>query len=282
MNGKICLVTGATAGIGLITSRVLAEKGATVIAVGRNKEKSDTLVTNIKNLTRNPNVEYILADLSSQKDIHNLVVEFTNRYERLDVLVNNAGAIFNKRLMTVDGLEMTFALNHLNYFLLTNLLLDAIKATSPSRIINVSSDAYKGMKIDFDDIQGEKKYSFMKAYGQSKLANILFTYELARRLDGSGVTVNALHPGFVATNFGTNMSGILNFFIRVAHLFAISPEKGAETMIYLATSSEVENVSGKYFYKKKEIQTSPESYDENTAKKLWQISSDLTNSSATK
>jgi NAD(P)-dependent dehydrogenase (short-subunit alcohol dehydrogenase family) len=211
-----------------------------------------------------------------QKEIRKLADDFKSKFKRLDILVNNAGAVFNKRFETVDGLEMTFALNHLSYFLLTNLLLDTIKASVPSRIINVSSDAHKGAKINFDDLQGKTKYGTMRAYGQSKLANILFTYELARKLEGSGVTSNVLHPGFVASSFGSNMTGVFRLVLRFLHLFALSPEKGAETSIYLATSPNVANTTGKYFVKKKEVRTSAESYDEKVAEKLWKVSEELT------
>ena len=277
LKGKVCMVTGATAGIGIVTAKALAQQGATVIVAGRNKEKSVSTVDQIRKETGNHDVEYILADLSVQKEVRKLSDDFKSKFKRLDILVNNAGAVFDKRFETADGLEMTFALNHLSYFLLTDLLLDTIKASVPSRIINVSSDAHKGAKINFDDIQGKKKYGAMRAYGQSKLANILFTYELARKLEGSGVTSNALHPGFVASSFGSNMSGAFRLLIRFFQLFALSSEKGAETSIYLATSLDVANTTGKYFVKKKEVSTSVVSYDNKVAEKLWKVSEELTN-----
>lgn len=276
MNGKICMVTGATGGIGAVTAQALATQGATVVVVGRSKEKSVATVARIKERTGSPTVEFMLADLSVQNEVRQLAEQFRSRYRHLDVLVNNAGAIFRKRQETVDGIEMTFALNHLSYFLLTNLLLNTIKASAPSRIINVSSESQRRAKMNFDDIQGRKKYSAMNAYGQSKLANVLFTYELARRLEGSGVTVNTLHPGFVATNLGENMEGIFGLFVRLLHLFAISSEQGAQTSIYLATSPEVEDVTGQYFEKQKAVQSSKISYDKAVAKKLWQVSTELT------
>ena len=276
LKGKVCMVTGATAGIGIVTAKALAQQGATVIVAGRNKEKSVSTVDQIRKETENHDVEYILADLSVQKEVRKLADDFKSKFKRLDILVNNAGAVFDKRFETADGLEMTFALNHLSYFLLTDLLLDTIKASVPSRIINVSSDAHKGAKINFDDIQGKKKYGVMYAYGQSKLANILFTYELARKLEGSGVTSNALHPGFVASSFGSNMSGAFRLILRFLQLFAMSSEKGAETSIYLATSPDVANINGKYFIKKKEVRTSVESYDKNVGEKLWKVSEELT------
>ncbi|MDP6641325.1 MAG: SDR family oxidoreductase [Nitrososphaerales archaeon] len=276
LKGKVCMVTGATAGIGIVTAKALAQQGATVIVAGRNKEKSVSTVDQIRKETGNHDVEYILADLSVQKEVRKLSDDFKSKFKRLDILVNNAGAVFDKRFETADGLEMTFALNHLSYFLLTDLLLDTIKASVPSRIINVSSDAHKGAKINFDDIQGKKKYGAMRAYGQSKLANILFTYELARKLEGSGVTSNALHPGFVASSFGSNMRGAFRLILRFLQLFAMSSEKGAETSIYLATSPDVANINGKYFVKKKEVRTSVESYDKNVGEKLWEVSEELT------
>ena len=276
LKGKVCMVTGATAGIGIVTAKALAQQGATVIVAGRNKEKSVSTVDQIRKETGNHDVEYILADLSVQKEVRKLSDDFKSKFKRLDILVNNAGAVFDKRFETADGLEMTFALNHLSYFLLTDLLLDTIKASVPSRIINVSSDAHKGAKINFDDIQGKKKYGAMRAYGQSKLANILFTYELARKLEGSGVTSNALHPGFVASSFGSNMRGAFRLILRFLQLFAMSSENGAETSIYLATSPDVANINGKYFVKKKEVRTSVESYDKNVGEKLWEVSEELT------
>ena len=277
LKGKVCMVTGATAGIGIVTAKALAQQGATVIVAGRNKEKSVSTVDQIRKETENHDVEYILADLSVQKEVRKLADDFKSKFKRLDILVNNAGAVFDKRFETADGLEMTFALNHLSYFLLTDLLLDTIKASVPSRIINVSSDAHKGAKINFDDIQGKKKYGAMRAYGQSKLANILFTYELARKLEGSGVTSNALHPGFVASSFGSNMRGAFRLILRFLQLFAMSSENGAETSIYLATSPNVANINGKYFVKKKEVRTSVKSYDKNIGEKLWKVSEELTN-----
>ncbi len=275
LNGKVCLVTGATNGIGEVAARELAGQGAEVTMVGRSEKRCFDTAARIREATGNQQVECLVADLSVQKEVHRLAEEFKSRHKRLDILVNNAGAIFDKRQETVDGLEMTFALNHMNYFLLTNLLLDMIKASAPSRIINTSSAAHLGAKIDFDNLQGKKKYGLMKAYGQSKLANVLFTYELARRLDGSGVVVNALHPGFVKSGFGKNMGGLFGFFTGLVYLFGISPEKGAKTIVYLASSPEVKNVTGKYFVKEKAVPSSNASYDQDVAKRLWDVSAKL-------
>ena len=208
MQGKICLITGGTNGIGKSTAQALAQMGATVVIVGRNAPKTAQVVEEIRAASGNNNVDSLLADLSSQQEVRRLADEFKSKYSHLHVLLNNAGGVFMQRQLSVDGIEMTFALNHLAYFLLTNLLLDTIKASAPARIINVSSDAHTSGKIEFDNLQGERRYS-PGAYGNSKLANILFTMELARRLEGTGVTVNALHPGFVATGFAKNNGQII-------------------------------------------------------------------------
>jgi len=276
IKGRICLITGATSGIGKVTARELARKGARLVIVSRNQLKCENTVASIRDDTGNKNIEYMVADLSSQDQIRQLARGFLDLYDHLDILINNAGAIFLSRDVSVDGIEMTWALNHLNYFLLTNLLLDALKASDSARIINVASTAHRGAKINFDDLQGEHHFYGMQAYSQSKLANILFTYELARRLEGTQVTANALHPGFVASNFAKNNGGLVRLGMGVAQLFAIRPEKGAETSIYLASSPEVEGVSGRYFVKKQAVRSDPASYNEETAQKLWQVSEEMT------
>ncbi|CAN5866648.1 SDR family oxidoreductase [soil metagenome] len=277
VSGKVCLVTGPTSGIGEVTARELAKLGATVIVLGRSREKAEATVEEIKTASGNGAVEYLLADLSSQKEIRNLPREFKARHDRLDVLVNNAGTVFAEYGETVDGVERTFTVNHLNYFLLTNLLLDTLKASAPSRIVNVASGAHQGAELDFDDLGTKRNYGFMKAYGRSKLANVMFTYELARRLEGTRVTVNALHPGSVATSIGTNNKV---WYVRPAlalfRLFSTTPEKGAETSVYLASSPEVEDVTGQYFVNKKPVASSKASYGEETAKRLWRVSEELT------
>jgi retinol dehydrogenase 12 len=279
LSGKICLVTGATSGIGEVTARRLAGMGATVTIVGRSAERAAATATRIKAAT-GATVEILIADLSSQADIRRMANEFLAQHSRLDVLVNNAGAVFLRRLESLDGVEMTWALNHMSYFLLTNLLLDALRAGARSRIVNVASDAHSGARINFDDPQLKANYNGWRAYGQSKLANILFTLELARRLDGTGVTANALHPGFVASNFGKNnrLFGILiGLAQRVA---AISPESGAETSVYLASSPEVAGVSGRYFDKCRAVAPSAEAQDRAAATRLWQISEALVSATA--
>ncbi len=272
MHGKVCIVTGAASGIGAMTAQALAQQGAAVILVGRDSEKGAVTVNRIKRQTGNPAVEFMRADLSAQKEIRRLAQQFRSHYQHLDVLVNNAGAIFARRQETVDGIEMTFALNYLSYFLLTNLLLDTIEASVPARIINVASRSHARAQIDFDDLQSRSGYRGLQAYAHSKLAIVLFTYELARRLEGTGVTVNALHPGVVATNFGMNESGILGLVMRLFRFAFISPEQGAQTSIYLATSPEVEGVTGKYFVKCEAVPSSPASYDAATASRLWRVS----------
>jgi len=282
MNGKICMVTGATSSIGEVTARELARLGATVIVVGRNPERSVATVNMIKQQTGNPNVDFMLADLSSQKEIRQLAQQFQNRYQRLHVLVNNAGAVFTSRQESVDGIEMTFALNHLGYFLLTNLLLDILRASTPSRIINVSADVqhHKVTRIDFDDLQSRRKYRFWKVYMQTKLANWLFTYELAQRLKNTSVTVNALHPGVLSSNLGMNNRGILGLIWRlIKPLFNVvltSPEKGAQTIIYLATSPNVEGITGELFMEQKAIESYKAFCNKDAASQLWQVSTELT------
>ena len=221
-------------------------------------------------------MDSLLADLSSQQEVRRLASDFKRKYPQLHVLLNNAGGTFTTRQLSVDGIEMTFALNHLAYFLLTNLLLDTLKASAPARIINVSSDAHSGGKIDFDNLQGERSYSSFGPYGNSKLANILFTTELARRLEGTGVTVNALHPGFTSTGFGKNNPGFLMKIMgAVVPLIARSPEKGAETSIYLASSPEVQSITGKYFVDCKVTQPAPQAADSAVARKLWDVSAEM-------
>lgn len=278
LQGKVVLVTGATAGIGEIAARELARMGARVVIVGRSPQKCEATVASIRQETGNADVHSLVADLSSTAEVRRLADEFLARYDRLDVLVNNAGALFSTRTETVDEFERTFALNHLAYFLLTNLLLDRLKASAPSRIVNVASDAHRvaSRGLNFDDLQAKNRYRAFRAYGASKLANILFTRELARRLEGTSVTVNCLHPGFVATNF-TSGNGALGWvFRRMASLFAISPEKGAQTSIYLASSPDVSTVTGAYFAKCRQKTPHSAARDDQAALRLWQVSEQLT------
>jgi NAD(P)-dependent dehydrogenase (short-subunit alcohol dehydrogenase family) len=225
---------------------------------------------------KDEDVFLMTADLASLDSVRKLAADFLQTKQALHVLVNNAGVILGKRTVTKDGLEATFEVDYLSHFLLTNLLLETMKTNAPSRIINVSSDAHTGGHIDFEDLQEEKSYSAMRSYSQSKLAQVLFTYELARRLQGTGVTANCVHPGVVATNWGTRSAGLLGIGVRLAHPFMMRPEKGADTVVYLASSPDVADVTGKYFTKRKAIPSSKESTDEAAAKRLWQVSLGLT------
>lgn len=274
---KTALVTGATSGIGKATAEALARQGMTVVLVARDAEKGRAVLEEIRSKSGNPNLDVLLADLSSQAAIRRLAEEFQRKYSKLHVLVNNAGGVFSARKLTVDGLEYTFAFNHLAYFLLTNLLLDTLRASAPARIVNVSSGAQGMGKINFADLQGEQRYSVQAAYSQSKLANVLFTYALARRLEGTGVTANVLHPGVVRTNFGRVETPLLwRVLFPLIDPFMLTPEKGAETAVYLATSPEVEGVSGKYFAKQKAVRSHSISYDQAVQERLWEVSAQLT------
>jgi len=276
---KTCLITGATSGIGKAAARGIAARGFTTVLVGRDRRKSERVCRKIRKQTGNPDVSYLLADLSSQKEIHRLADAFKAVHGRLDILVNNAGARILERKITVDGIEMTFALNHLAYFLLTSLLLDLLKAAGNSRIINIASGAHSSACIDFDDLQCKRAFDGKQAYNQSKLANLMYTYELARRLSGTGITVNAVSPGNVLSNFSKNNGWISWGKHVLAHILArnlIGPKRAAETILYLAASPEVAGITGKYFFQKKEIESSPASYDRESAKRLWEISDRMT------
>jgi NAD(P)-dependent dehydrogenase (short-subunit alcohol dehydrogenase family) len=275
MAGKLCLTTGGSRGIGRVAAAELAAMGATVVIVARDAERGADTVAEIEHKTGH-SAGLLLADLSSLEEIRKVAREYRERYDRLDVLINNAGAVFSQRAVTVDGFERTFALNHLAYFLLTNLLLDLLRTDAPSRIVNVSSTAHQGAVLDFDDLQSERKYSGFRAYGRSKLANILFTHELARRLEGTEVTANCLHPGVVATGFNKNNGILMRLGMTIARPFLISPEKGAETIVYLASSPAVEGVTGEYFVNCTATSSSPASYDEEAARRLWEVSARLT------
>jgi NAD(P)-dependent dehydrogenase (short-subunit alcohol dehydrogenase family) len=276
MSGKICLVTGGTSGIGKVTASELARRGAEVVITARNQSKLNHSLEEITKLSGSESVSGLLADLTSQQAVRSLAESFLKQYPRLDVLINNAGAVYLRRTLSADGIEMTFAGNHLAPFLLTHLLLETLKTSAPARIINVSSNAHEGQMLDFNDLENRNNYQFMRAYGQSKLANILFTYELDRRLAGTGIAVNALHPGFVATNMGANNGWFVRLFLPLTRLWAISVEQGAETSIFLATSQQVDGVSGKYFYQKRAVPSSKYSYDQKVWQRLWEISAAMT------
>jgi retinol dehydrogenase 12 len=275
LRGKVCLLTGATRGIGRAAANALARTGLTLVLVGRDRPRVEDTVREVRAATGQGNVEGLVADLSLRGEVRRLASEVRARYPRLDVLVNNAGAIFTRREETSEGTEKTLALNHLAYFLLTLELLDLLKASAPSRVVNVASEAHRGTRLDFDDLESKKDYSGLRVYGQSKLMNILFTAELARRLAGTGVTVNSLHPGVVATGFGQNTPGLFKSLVRLAAPFLTTPEKGAKTLVYLATSPEVEGVTGKYFTKSREERPSPRARDLEMAGKLWEASERL-------
>lgn len=281
LKGKICIVTGSNSGIGKVTALEIAKMGATVIMVSRDRNKGEKALEEVRNLSGNKDVELMLCDFASQKSIRKFAEEFKSKYQKLHILVNNAGLILTEKTITEDGIESTFAINHIGYFLLTELLLDVIRESTPARIVNVSSDAHKTGHIDFDDINFErKKYSSIGAYCNSKLANILFTRELAKRLKGTKITVNCLHPGVISSNFGSNTSGILGFLVKIAKPFFTTVEKGAETQIYLATSPQVDDVTGEYFSKKKVAYTTSEANNEGIAKKLWDVSNEMIKASS--
>jgi NAD(P)-dependent dehydrogenase (short-subunit alcohol dehydrogenase family) len=273
---KIALITGASNGIGLITAIEVAKAGFKTVIAGRNKKKTIESVEIIKNKSGNNDIDYLIADLSIIAESKKLAEDFKNKYDRLDLLVNNAGAVIPELRITKDGLENTFALNHFSYFIITGLLLDLLKKAEKSRIVNVSSGAHQASVFKFENIKGEIEYKSFPVYCQSKLANVLFTYELARKLKGSSVTVNCLHPGVVKTGFGTDYKGFIGLLMKIYSPFLLTPEKGSQTSVYLSLDKEVEGVSGKYFYKKKSIKSSPASYDEILAKKLWEISQEIT------
>jgi NAD(P)-dependent dehydrogenase (short-subunit alcohol dehydrogenase family) len=277
MEGRTCLVTGATSGIGEATAIGLARLGARVILVGRDRQRGQTSRAHVREQSGNDAIDLLLADLESPTDIEALALQVLDRYPVLHVLVNNAGVVNLRREVTPAGLERTFAVNHLAYFQLTNLLLERLRASAPARIVNVASHGHRFGSVDLDDLQTERrKYRWMRVYGASKLANILFTNELARRLDGTGVTVNCLHPGAVATSLGKNNGRLGRIILPLLKPFFLSPEDGAKTSVHLASSPDVEGVSGRYFVKCREVASSPESCDAALARGLWDASVRLT------
>lgn len=277
LNGNVYLVTGATSGVGKATVNELATRGGTVIGVGRDAARCEQTKQEIINSTGNSNVEVLLADLSSLQEIRRLAGEVNKKYASIDVLINNAGAFFLRRKLSPDGYEMTWALNHLSYFLLTNLLLEKLEKETPSRIVIVSSGSHYRGRIKFEDVNLTTGYTGWAAYSQSKLANILFAYELDRRLKGTNITVNSLTPGFVATRIGHNSGPLIAFIVQLFQkMGGMTPEEGAQTMVYLATSPEVDQVSGKFFREKKAVRTSDLSYDRELARHVWEISERMT------
>ena len=269
MQGKVVVMTGATSGIGEVAARRLAEQGARIVFVARDPERADATLAKLREA--GPGVAHWshIADLSSMADTRRIAAEIAKAEPRIDVLINNAGAVFDHRFETTEDLELTFALNHMAYFVMTEGLKERLVASAPARIVNTASVAHQGAHLDFDDLQARRSYSGIRAYSRSKLCNILFTRELARRLAGTGVTANSLHPGFVATRFGDNTAGLLKLVMPLAKLFAISPEDGARTIVYLASSPEVEGKSGLYFDKSAPKTPSVAAQDDTAAARLW-------------
>jgi retinol dehydrogenase-12 len=276
MRGRVCVITGATSGIGKAAAIGLARMGATLTLVGRDRARGEAALAEVRTASGNADVDLLLGDLSVQAEIRRLAGELLARRPRIHVLLNNAGVVNLGYSETADGIETVFAVNHLAYFLLTGLLLDRLTASAPARIVNVASDAHRWGAIDFDDLGARRRYRGMKVYGSSKLANILFTRELARRIGGSGVTVNCLHPGAVATRLGQNNGRIATVLTKVLSPFFRTPDQGADTAVYLASSPEVEHVTGGYFVNRHPTRPSRAAHDDAVAARLWDVSSAMT------
>jgi NAD(P)-dependent dehydrogenase (short-subunit alcohol dehydrogenase family) len=272
MQGKVVVVTGATSGLGRLAAIRLAEMGARLVVIARHSGRAEQVLAELRQA--GPGVAHTahLADLSLMREVKRVGAQLAATEPRIDVLVNNAGSIFGSRRVTEEGLELTFATNHMAYFVLTHLVLDRLKASAPARIVNTASGAHFGKRLDFDDLQATRGYRAQDVYGRSKLCNILFTRELARRLQGTGVTANCFHPGFVATNFGQRNAGLFGIVVRIAMLFAGKPEPGAATLVYLASDPRVEGVSGEYFRDCEVKRPSPEARDVADARRLWEES----------
>ena len=280
MRGKVVVITGATSGIGSVAAEQLAGMGARIVLVARDKARAESELSRLRERGSNTQHSVHFGDLSRLDEMKRVGREIAAAEPRIDVLINNAGALFSNRTVTTDGLEMTFATNHMSYFVLTEMLRERLLASAPARVINTSSDAHQRRRLDFEDLQSAKDYSGFNVYGRSKLCNILYTRELARTLSGSGVTANSLHPGFVATRFGDNSGGAFSVMVRLAKNFAISPEKGAETIVYLASSEDVAGVTGEYFYKCRTAVPTKEARDDQAARRLWQESEKIARSVA--
>jgi len=275
MQGKVVVITGATSGIGEVAARRLAGMGARIVLVARDKTRGEAALARLPGGSAGNSHSVHYGELSRVSEMKRLAKEIAAAQPRIDVLINNAGAIFGARQLTEDNLERTFAINHIAYFVLTYELRERLLASAPARIVNTASAAHKGATLEFDDLQAARGFSPMRAYGRSKLCNILFTRELARRLSGTGVSANCLHPGFVASRFGGNIGGLFSGLVRVAKIFAISPEKGAETIVYLASSPAVGDLSGEYFYKCRPAQPTTAARNDEDAKRLWMESARL-------
>jgi NAD(P)-dependent dehydrogenase (short-subunit alcohol dehydrogenase family) len=287
MKGRVVVITGATSGIGQVAAENLAGMGARIIQVARDGRRGEAALRRLRESAPDAAHAVYYADLSELSEMKRVASEIATVEPRVDVLINNAGAMFGSRQVTGDGLERTFALNHMAYFVLTHVLRESLKAAAPARIVNTASDAHAAAVLDFSDLQSVQAYrsNFLewlryggpgyKVYGRSKLYNILFTCELARRLAGTGVTANCFHPGFVATRFGDQTGGLISFSMGIAKHFATSPQAGAETIVYLSSSSEVANVTGEYFHKCRLVMPSRQAQDQTAAERLWQETAKL-------
>ena len=277
MRGKVCLVTGANAGIGKAAALGIARRGATVVLLCRNEARGAAAKAEIERRSGDASLHLLAADFASLGQIRRVAEEYLQRFDRLDVLLNNAGVLaWRERRSSEDGLELTFAVNHLAPFLLTGLLLDRLKESAPSRVVTVASGAHRRVELDFDDLQNERGYSPFDAYSQSKLANVYFTYELARRLEGTGVTANCMHPGVVSTALFRDMKWWQRIALFLGRPFLLTPERGADTAVYLAADAGVAAVTGRYFEKREAVKSSPVSYDADLARRLWEVSEALT------
>jgi len=275
MRGKTVVITGGTSGIGEVAAETLAKKGARIVLVARDKSRGDATLARLRESAPDGTHSMYVADLTRLAEMKRVAAQIADQEPQIDVLINNAGALFSTRRLTEDGLECTFALNHMAYFVVTEGLRERLSATKSARVINTASNAHQGATLDFDDLQSAKSFAALKAYGRSKLCNILFTRELARRLHGTGVTANCLHPGFVATRFADQSGRLLSRLVWLAKFFAISPAKGAETIVYLASSPEVAETTGQYFYNCRPATPSPSAQDDRSALLLWQCSEAL-------
>jgi NAD(P)-dependent dehydrogenase (short-subunit alcohol dehydrogenase family) len=272
---KVVVITGATSGVGRAAAIELARQGATLLLVARHRGRAEAAEREIRKLSGSIAMSTFFADLSSMSEIRRVAGEILNHTPRIDVLLNNAGVVQRSRVMTVDGFETTFATNHLAYYLLTRLLLGRLQQSQPARIVNVASEAHRWCSLDFDDLQNERRYRTLATYGKSKLANLMFTYELARRLENSGVTVNALHPGWVATHLGLDDGLLSRAVSAVSNICARTPERGADTAVWLASSPEVRAITGKYFLDRHEIQSNAASRDHEAQRRLWEMSAQM-------
>ncbi len=275
MQGKTVVITGATSGIGAVTATTLASQGAKIVFIARDRARGEQMLQQLRAIS--PGAGHLLhcADLSLLAEMKRVAATIADSEKKIDVLVNNAGAVFSKRELTSEGLERTFATNHMSYFVVTALLLRRLTETPGARIVNTASDAYKAAHLDFSDLQSARGYGAFGMYGRSKLMNVLFTRLLARRLAGTGVTANCHHPGFVATRFGDSGSGFMNFVLQTSKRFALTPEQGAQTMLYLATSTEVAGVTGTYFCKRKPAKLFRQARNDADAQRLWDVSAQI-------